>query len=526
MKRLTCWILMVVLLLTAIPAMAADTRTSGLYTYEIKGNGTVSIVDFDWVNNSEDIYIPNMLDGYTVTSIEAGAFAFSGSDWDSPAGWNYYILTIPNTVTSIKRDAFKFAPLKLVSIPESVQLIEEGAFYGSYRLEQFNVAPNNKSYASIDGVLYEKSTKTLLAYPMGKNRGEEGYAPNMINIPEGIKRIGAYACYGTKEDHFYNIRGVRQPFLHMYGDCLPSSIESIGDYAFCNSEVVVDTEVNCDYLLRSHIEKIGAYAFMNATFDCRGTEERTLHFTPQLKEIGEGTFYQTEFQADHGVKLCINETVTSIPDYAFYHYQTEFDVTLQLHNSIESIGAYAFEGAAHDDDYGDKGIINALSGFESGQSWESVGEGAFSGRWFLDDELVISGTCSVISANAFSNCLNVHNIVIEEGVTEIGEGAFSGLYVSEISLPISLKTIKKNAFASCNRLTSITIPENVTSIAIDAFDRTKIVVVVAEGSYAALWAQENAYSYKYIGQTDEDLSWLTGGSETEGTTEDTSWLNN
>ena len=37
----------------------AEPRTSGLYTYEFKGNGTLRIIDFDWVGNKgEDIYIP------------------------------------------------------------------------------------------------------------------------------------------------------------------------------------------------------------------------------------------------------------------------------------------------------------------------------------------------------------------------------------------------------------------------------------------------------------------------------------
>lgn len=75
MKKILALSLACVLLLTAIPAMAVDTRKSGLYTYEIKGNGTITIADFDWDNNNGDIYIPNMIDGYTVTAIGDEAFA-------------------------------------------------------------------------------------------------------------------------------------------------------------------------------------------------------------------------------------------------------------------------------------------------------------------------------------------------------------------------------------------------------------------------------------------------------------------
>ena len=39
--------------------------------YSIKGNGTVSITDFDWERHEGDIYIPDMLGGYRVTAISA-----------------------------------------------------------------------------------------------------------------------------------------------------------------------------------------------------------------------------------------------------------------------------------------------------------------------------------------------------------------------------------------------------------------------------------------------------------------------
>ena len=58
-------------------AWADEIRTSGLYTYKIKGNGTVTITKFDWDNNKENIYIPNLIDGYNVTGIESEAFAKS-----------------------------------------------------------------------------------------------------------------------------------------------------------------------------------------------------------------------------------------------------------------------------------------------------------------------------------------------------------------------------------------------------------------------------------------------------------------
>ena len=56
-------------------------------------------------------------------------------------------------------------------------------------------------------------------------------------------------------------------------------------------------------------------------------------------------------------------------------------------------------------------------------------------------------------------------------------------------------------------MTSIVIPSSVTEIGDDAFDKEIITLQVEQGSYAALWASENGYSYQYS-DAEEDTSWL------------------
>lgn len=61
-------------------------------------------------------------------------------------------------------------------------------------------------------------------------------------------------------------------------------------------------------------------------------------------------------------------------------------------------------------------------------------------------------------------------IVVEDGVTSIGSCAFSfDAYVTDVTLPSSLKTIGRSAFLGCHGLTSVVIPEGVTSIGAYAF---------------------------------------------------------
>lgn len=55
MKKIVCLLFSIIFILSLNMAWADEIRTSGLYTYKIKGNGTVTITKFDWDNNKENI---------------------------------------------------------------------------------------------------------------------------------------------------------------------------------------------------------------------------------------------------------------------------------------------------------------------------------------------------------------------------------------------------------------------------------------------------------------------------------------
>ncbi|MCQ2453751.1 MAG: hypothetical protein MJ136_04205 [Clostridia bacterium] len=75
MKKCLFAVALLAALLVSSICYAANTGTSGLFSYAIKGNGTVEITGFDWARNREDIYVPQYIDGYSVTSIGEKAFA-------------------------------------------------------------------------------------------------------------------------------------------------------------------------------------------------------------------------------------------------------------------------------------------------------------------------------------------------------------------------------------------------------------------------------------------------------------------
>ncbi len=67
---------------------------------------------------------------------------------------------------------------------------------------------------------------------------------------------------------------------------------------------------------------------------------------------------------------------------------------------------------------------------------------------------------------------SIKTVVIENGVTTIGDCAFEGCSsLSSITLPEGVTAIGRSAFAYCTSLSSITIPESVTAVGEYAFSR-------------------------------------------------------
>ena len=89
---------------------------------------------------------------------------------------------------------------------------------------------------------------------------------------------------------------------------------------------------------------------------------------------------------------------------------------------------------------------------------------------FSIHEVVIEEGLTEIGDMAFDGCTGLTFVTIPDSVTEIGALAFSNCTnLTSVTIPESVTTIEGGAFADCNSLTSITIPENVTNIGAEAF---------------------------------------------------------
>jgi len=169
----------------ALILMAVITITACAQKYDNENNFVVKPIDdgkgveiTDYAGNKFEVNIPPQIKNLPVTSIGKQAFANEK---------NIISITMPNSVTNIGLMAFaSCTSLNSITIPANVTNIDNAAFTGCTRLTAINIAGGNKTYASQDGVLYDKSKTTLIKYPQGK-------IASTFTIPNSVTSIEKFA---------------------------------------------------------------------------------------------------------------------------------------------------------------------------------------------------------------------------------------------------------------------------------------------------------------------------------------------
>lgn len=173
-------------------------------------------------------------------------------------------------------------------------------------------------------------------------------------------------------------------------------------------------------------------------------------------------------------EIILPETITEIPDNFCLRCQRleKIDLShvkaigtnafsecsnLDAGNLSAKIDRHAFEGTAvrnldiKDISELDKGV------YQNCENLESV---TISGDRAIPDRL-------------FSGCKNLKNVTIDEGITAVGDSAFSKTAVEKIILPSTVIVVRSDAFRECRQLREVILNDGLKTIAESAFKRTE-----------------------------------------------------
>lgn len=146
----------------------------------------------------------NLYDVQLSSSLEyIGDDAFSSCPLDN--------ISLPEGLKYIGNAPFSFTNLKEIYIPKSVEYIGETSAIGyNPSLEKIDVAPDNKYYTSIDGILYDKALTRVLVCPSNIDY-------RIVTLPSSITKINTCA--------FHTV-------IPLTKIVIPSGVSQIGDGAF------------------------------------------------------------------------------------------------------------------------------------------------------------------------------------------------------------------------------------------------------------------------------------------------------
>lgn len=379
-------------------------------------------------------------------------------------------VTIPDSAVEIGKHAFASCiSLNDVKMGDSVTKIDENAFDRCVSLEAIDLSSSlsrieNYAFSNCSSLKAIKLPDSL-QHLGGRSFGESGLRE--IKIPAGLTSAGYVLDRGiyeypvTYNDKTYNVKagpfylcksltkasfedGITTVPSHLFaaatsltGIKIPDSVESIEEGAFRDCFRLTNINIG------SGVKKINRDAFYqdlelkvidipksceriegNAFGSC--TSLRDVHLSEGLKYIGGNAFAKAGI-----VEITIPSTVTEggydlnrgIWEYDIYHGDTKYTTRAGAFFNCENLKTVYF----------------------------AEGSG-------------------IIPSHILSGAVSVENVIIPEGVTEIGMGAFRECFnLKEIDLPSSVTKIGERAFARCVSVTDVRFNNALTLIDYVAF---------------------------------------------------------
>ena len=497
-KMFTLWMTGFFLLLTTLGAAAQNSGTTGPLNWNYDaGTKTLTITgagampDFTIANRPPWEKTTNPIEKIVIEAgvKSVGAYAFR----------NCAVLTsvtLPAGVQTIGEEAFRnCAVLTSVTLPEGLTTIGKYAFFYCTALTNVKM-PNSvttmgekafNNCSALTSVTLSDKLTTIEKYAF-----EACIALPSVTIPSGVTTIEAdafNACIGLTSVTLLD--GLQTLGEAAFKGCdaltsieLPKSLETIGEGAL-DARSLTEIKVQTG---NTHFEAEGGVLYNKGktTLLCYPRKKPGTTFAVPASVT---TIEAYAFSVCPGLtSIELPKSLTTLKNGAFYYCAALKDVTVAWTDaaSIPVIQSNAFDylNLGYIKLHVPGGTFDAYKGKDVWKNFQIVeepkGDLSTGLHWEYDvatRTLTVSGTGAMPDFNSFDDQPwkdvreKIKTVVIEAGVTSIGNEAFTGCEaLTSVTLPESgLETIGEKAFMGCEKLSSITIPKSVTTIKEQAF---------------------------------------------------------
>lgn len=335
-------------------------------------------------------------------------------------------ITIPDSITKIEFETFSGCSLlENIYISENVTVIQDGAFSSCENLKNIYVDERNPSYASHDGVLYNKEMTNIIQCPGGKE---------FLELSENLRIISQRSLDGCE----------KLKTLH-----IPRNVNELTN-AFNSCKSL--TEITVDEHNASFASYDGLLLSKDRTKIIKCPSGKTMVDIPKDVEIIVGDAFE---DCDNLKEIVVPDNVKEIYSHAFFGCDTLEKVVVS--KNISKVADSLFSQCAALKEVVFNGEVNCIM------------NNAFYGCSSLE-YINIPVNLTKISSSVFEKCSSLKSVIIPDSVTDIEGGAFKDCKnLESVALPVGLKTIGNSAFENCQNLKYINFPDGLTRIESSAF---------------------------------------------------------
>jgi len=367
-------------------------------------------------------------DGYTARITPDGAYIVScdnGTTAPIPKTVIYGIIEYP--VVGLYEGALSNYAGEDLFIDKGITSLYTTSFGST--IAKIIVDEDNPSYASQDGILYDKELSSIIFVPY-KVSGN-------ITLPQGVTSLAEGQFKDRTMLTGINTANVRVlPNEAFYGcsalsDVVLPSVVHINNYAFygcysINTLTISSTDIS-----------FGTWVFEQATI-------QTFNYVGTVND-----WANTTIGAFNSNPVSYSNTVI------FAGTELVGDITI---SGISKINDYVFSGAK----------ITALT---IGADITEIGESAFSSTQITT--LNLGSNVAKIGKSAFAG-IQITSLTLPASLTIIGDYAFMGVRITALEIPSGVTTIGEEAFYNCGLLTKLAIYNNAVTIGRNAFLNTSV----------------------------------------------------